>query len=89
MHGAYNSSAMLREMQKSTEIMGFEPMVYGRVYFDLANQCLRPLSHISKLRFLQQKLYSFIEKIHPLRLQRNRNAEAKKHVLLIFKHTFL
>jgi hypothetical protein len=38
---------------------------------------------------LLQKLYIFIEKILPLRLCCKRNAEAKKHVLLIFKHTFL
>ena len=29
------------------EKMGFEPMVQKKLYVDLANQCLKPLSHFS------------------------------------------
>ena len=29
--------------------MGFEPMIQSFLYVDLANQCLKPLSHTSKL----------------------------------------
>ena len=31
------------------EEMGFEPMIHKRVYADLANQCLQPLSHSSTI----------------------------------------
>jgi hypothetical protein len=34
--------------KKSMEKMGFEPMVQKKLYVDLANQCLKPLSHFSQ-----------------------------------------
>ena len=36
------------DIQFVSEEMGFEPMIQKKLYVDLANQCLKPLSHTSK-----------------------------------------
>ncbi len=42
--------------------MGFEPMVQKNLYVDLANQCLKPLSHFS-LTF--QNNFTSVERLSP------------------------
>ena len=53
---------------KKSEEMGFEPMIQKKMYADLANQCLRPLSHSSFFKATKDlfnrkfSIYCFIKK---------------------------
>ena len=38
------------------EKMGFEPMVQEKLHVDLANQCLKPLSHFSIYYIIDQTI---------------------------------
>ena len=47
LHAIFFTSTAKSTQSVILEEKGFEPMVQKKLYFDLANQCFKPLSHSS------------------------------------------